>query len=148
MKKMRKLMSALLAMSMVFTVLVASASAAAPDTESEFNPEGISRIATPSTEIDLNTTMPTLTIPFNIVDGYNWWKIAIQTSTSGICYNICKATGEVVYESDEVPTGNSFEHGNLPTGNYLLQVRVKDGSHGLQGTLWYKTATTENEVKY
>lgn len=149
MKKFRKIMSALLAMSIVFALLAVNASAAEPTLNPSPDSEVVTRAATPTARIDLPTNRSRDSFALNIVDGYNYWKIAIQTSTtSTMKYQIFKDSphGEVVYESNDIPAGNSSEHGWFPAGNYYVEIYVVGGGSNLQGILWYKTATTENEV--
>ena len=141
----KKLLSTLLALSMAFTILAVSASAAKPAPALSF-PVDMNRAVTPSTTRVLTTSSSTELIPFNISAGYNWWKIAIAPSVPGIRYTICRWDGTPVFEHTTDITTTTFDYGYLPAGNYLISVYVAGGGHNLGGTLWYKTATTVNGV--
>ena len=150
MKKTKKLVSALMALAMVFSLLAVSASAAvSPDDP------GISPLAaTPPTEINLNLPRSQDSILFPIPNGHPFWKIHIHTTNPNLQFNISKDTesGPVVYYSSTagygvcVPTGGQAFYGQLPAGNYYINISVRGGQSYLQGTLWYKAATNETDV--
>ncbi|MDE6955534.1 MAG: hypothetical protein K2P18_07195 [Oscillospiraceae bacterium] len=155
MKKVKKLVSLLMALSMVFSLLAVNASAATPPDDPGISPLD----ATPSAPTTLNVGSPRQSISLPIAEGYNYWKIHIRTTNPNVQFNITKNSvsggivyEEVVYESryagygDCVPTGGQAYYGTLPAGKYTINIYVVGGQTNLQGTLWYKTATNEAEA--
>ena len=69
MKKVKKIMSALLVMSMVLTIVTMSASAVAPAPDS--NNEAVSLTVTPAEQVNLAADRSWDLIPLKITDGYN-----------------------------------------------------------------------------
>lgn len=151
MKKTKKLVSALMALAMVFSLLAVSASAAVPPDDPGISPLDV----TGSTEHNLNPYESSQKITFNISNGFNYWKIHIYTTNPKLYFYITKDSpaGPVVYYSSDagygecVPTGGQAYYGNLPAGTYYINISVADGQSYLQGKLWYKTATNEVDIK-
>ena len=107
MKKVKKLVSLLMALSMVFSLLAVSASAATPPDDPGISPLGIIE----SRPYNLNPYDISQSIPFVVGKNFTFWKIHIRTE-----------------------------------GTYYINVNVRGGQSYLQGTLWYKTASTQAEA--
>ena len=150
MKKAKKLVSLLMALSMVFSLLAVSASAATPPDDPGISPLGIIE----SRPYNLNPYDISQSIPFVVGKNFTFWKIHIRTTNPNLQFNISKdsPSGQVVYWSSSagygtcVPTGGQAYYGTLPAGKYTINIYVVGGQTNLQGTLWYKTATNEAEA--
>lgn len=150
MKKTKKLVSALIALAMVFSLLAVSASAAVPPDD-----PGISPLSTiESKPYYLNPYETSQSIPLVVGKNFNFWKIHIYTTNPNLHFTISKdsESGPAVYYSGDagygtcVPTGGQAYYGQLPEGTYYINVSVRGGQSYLQGTLWHKTATTQAEA--
>lgn len=151
MKKSRKLMSALLAMSLAFSLLSVNASALVPSTD--FG--GSTQSVTVSTPVSLDIPASHTYILFLVNKEHPYWKIQFQTSNPKLRFHITKdsPTGEIVYEPDlsetggYIPVNNTPYYGQLDEGTYYVTVYVSGGATNLQGKLWYKFASTEAEAQ-
>lgn len=150
MKKAKKLVSLLMALSMVFSLLAVNASAATPPDDPGISPLGIIE----SRPYNLNPYDISQSIPFVVGKNFTFWKIHIRTTNPNLQFNISKdsPSGQVVYWSSSagygtcVPTGGQAYYGQLAEGTYYINVNVRGGQSYLQGTLWYKTASTQAEA--
>ena len=120
MKKVKKLVSLLMALSMVFSLLAVSASAATPPDDPGISPLGIIE----SRPYNLNPYDISQSIPFVVGKNFTFWKIHIRTTNPNLQFNISKdsPSGQVVYWSSSagygtcVPTGGQAYYGQLAEG--------------------------------
>lgn len=149
MKKTKKLVSALMALAMVFSLLAVSASAAVSPDDPGISPLSVIK----SEPYYLNPYATSQVIPLVVGQNYNFWKIHIHTTNPNLHFTISKDTevGPVVYYSGDagygtcIPTGGQAYYGTLPAGTYFINISVRGGQSYLQGSLWYKTATSQAE---
>ncbi len=111
MKKMRKILSALLAMSMVFTLLAVSASAAGPDV----HPVRVQALTQEETDAIFNTRGAAITsttfLPRNNLQGTNGNACApFKADTTSVSFVIKQAPGAVTYNVQLYmgPIGNGY----------------------------------------
>ena len=130
MKQAKKLVSLLMALSMVFSLLAVSASAATPPDDPGISPLGIIE----SRPYNLNPYDISQSIPFVVGKNFTFWKIHIRTTNPNLQFTISKdsPSGPTVYYSAQagygtcIPTGGQAYYGQLAEGTYYINVTNPD----------------------
>lgn len=151
MKKFKKVIAMCLTAAMALSMMSVGAFAAMPNDGAPgiVQPRGV----TPSTEVTLNSGESTQIIPWSVYSGYGYWKIYIENdsaSTTKIKIRRGSPTGPQVGETMIIPAGQKYsffcEEGSpLSTGAYYLDIST-DGANNLNGTIWYKFATSHDDL--
>lgn len=142
MLKSKKMVSMFLAMVMVLSIGCIGVFA------DEITPQSV----TPTTTVQLNTSASTQIIPWSVYSGMGYWKINLINNTSSMMtVRIFKDTPEgtpiftgYVNAYSELPF-YAKDDASLESGSYYVTVST-NGSVNLNGTLYYKFATSYKEL--
>ena len=134
--------------SLFLTMVIALSIGCIGVSATEITPQSV----TPTTTVQLNTNASTQIIPWSVYSGMGYWKIHLVNNTSSMMtVRIFKDTPQgtplftgYVNANSELPF-YATDGSPLASGAYYVTVST-NGSVNLNGTLYYKFATTYNEL--